>query len=555
MPLLEVVHPCFLSKRLFAGLLLQIEAMEVVDDSELAVNPLPDLLDHPEIAKEIRAIRSEYDLEKRLMVRQGLAPPAETSAIQPIDDQHPILDEDCEITSDQEEALEAQEGWGPTQSQQPSDSQLINENGSVPMMPESQEEDSVMASQPLETSHFSVETESSSQDAHFQKENIRQTFVQCDDLDSDEELSHDESQDQDLQETSKADEKRMELQGDSIQVPLFTSRSEDSVDHSHEDSELESTQRLDDPNVTLDVEDSEVNLPEEPCTQAPDSPYIDGTMPDLNSGESQYLADEDLNDEWHTQPNVDTLLFDLSSQAPEDVINDDVVVDDFVPRTPPGSTEQSNTSQPRESSLPGITSGANSDAIAEPEQSPSPLPDVESKRKRFETSEAEKDSQPSNSTEERAAFDAEADVIIEPEQPPTSLSPVRESKRKRIATSDVIRPAKVSRSSNFTDERRVTFSVDNTDKQTPLNNSRQKKKSQIQDQLSSVRSRSSSAAPAPIVPAFLLAKDRVVVKMPFEFPVWRKPDTSISPLIRPSKRYADLFPPLDMERIKRMLEE
>lgn len=469
-----------------------------MNTEKLIVNSLPDLLHHSEIDKEIQAILPKYKLETRLMERQGLVIPAEPSAVQPIDDQHPILDEDCEITSDQEEALEAQEGWGPTQSQQPSDSQLINDNGPVPMMLESQQEDS----QSLETSQFSGETESSSQDTHFQKENIREAFVQCDDTDSEEEqesqkIKHRAASQETLSKAEKSSSnKQTDLEGDAKQVPLFTARSDDIVDISHDEMGEE--------------EDSEAYFPEEPCTQAPDSPRMAASTsqhdPDMNASESQYMADEGMDEDWHTQPSDDTLLFNLSSQAPEDmVVVDEVAVDDFVPQTPPPGTvrtvEQPSSTQPHDPSSDEITPTAQDDAIAEPEPQPSRSP-----------------------------------------------SPVAESKKKRVATSGAVRPTKAQR---------VTFSVQETDKQPPSNKSRQKKTSRAQDQPNNVRSRPAPApgAPAPTVPAFLLNKDRVVVEMPYEFPQWRKPDPALGPMARPSRRYADLYPPLDMEEIKQMIAD
>lgn len=53
-----------------------------------------------------------------------------------------------------------------------------------------------------------------------------------------------------------------------------------------------------------------------------------------------------------------------------------------------------------------------------------------------------------------------------------------------------------------------------------------------------------------IVPAFLLDPNREVVEIPHEFPIWKKPP----PGTRPSIRYADMYPPLDMEKIKEMIK-
>ncbi|KUF92554.1 hypothetical protein AM587_10011005 [Phytophthora nicotianae] len=114
-----------------ARVYLWIDALAIVEDNELAVQPHPEVYSHPLVEERLQTL-SDTELEKQLMINQGL-PPLTTAASDRFDDDRPLLEEDCVIPEDQEQELEEQDEWGPpptTSKQQPTDSQLIEENGS-----------------------------------------------------------------------------------------------------------------------------------------------------------------------------------------------------------------------------------------------------------------------------------------------------------------------------------------------------------------------------------------------------------------------------------------
>ncbi|OWZ10299.1 hypothetical protein PHMEG_00016874 [Phytophthora megakarya] len=198
---------------------LWVDALAIVEDNELAVQPHPEVYSHP-LVKERLQMLNDAELEKQLMIHQGL-PPLRVVQSDRFDDDRPLLEEDCVIPEDQEKQLEEQTEWGPpTIGRQPTDSQLIDENGSVPM-PESQvvigptSQNKVQSTQESMTSSVtlsgnptvsdvSMESMTSSvtlsgnptvsdvsmesldsQRFQFQQENIRETFVVESDVESD----------------------------------------------------------------------------------------------------------------------------------------------------------------------------------------------------------------------------------------------------------------------------------------------------------------------------------------------------------------------------------
>ncbi|KAJ8550318.1 hypothetical protein ON010_g10751 [Phytophthora cinnamomi] len=148
------------------------------------------------------------------MIHQGL-PPLRADGDR-FDDDRSLREEDCVIPEDQEQQLEEQDDWGlpTTTGPQPTDSELIEENGHVPM-PESQvvqgnaqsTQDSLASSGDLSvvlsahsstssvtlpgnpsvtlSGEVSVDSTLDSPKFHFQQENIRETFVVGSDLESD----------------------------------------------------------------------------------------------------------------------------------------------------------------------------------------------------------------------------------------------------------------------------------------------------------------------------------------------------------------------------------
>ncbi|KAK1929035.1 hypothetical protein P3T76_015475 [Phytophthora citrophthora] len=172
-----------------APVYLWVDALAIVEENELAVQSLPEVYSNPLIVKRLKAL-SDAELEKQLMIHQGLLPLRAAEGDR-FDDERPLLDEDCVIPEDQEQQLEEQEEWGPPSAieHQPTDSQLIEENGAVPT-PESQ------LSGPMSPGKSSVslsgnslaplsdESSLDSQRFQFQQENIQETFVAGSDLES-----------------------------------------------------------------------------------------------------------------------------------------------------------------------------------------------------------------------------------------------------------------------------------------------------------------------------------------------------------------------------------
>ncbi|KAF1777236.1 hypothetical protein GQ600_17862 [Phytophthora cactorum] len=195
-----------------ARVYLWVDALAIVEDNELAVQPLPEVYSHPLVEERLQAL-SDAELEKQLMINQGL-PPLGAAVSDRFDDDRPLLEEDCVIPEDQEQELEEQDEWGPptTIERQPTDSELIEENGSVPM-PGSQvvrgsvsTQDSMASSGNLSVTlsgnpsvSLSGESSLDSQRFQFQQEDIRETFVAGRDVES----SDTEDQDDELEETKK----------------------------------------------------------------------------------------------------------------------------------------------------------------------------------------------------------------------------------------------------------------------------------------------------------------------------------------------------------------
>ncbi|KAG2802811.1 hypothetical protein PC116_g23327 [Phytophthora cactorum] len=196
-----------------ARVYLWVDALAIVEDNELAVQPLPEVYSHPLVEERLQAL-SDAELEKQLMINQGL-PPLGAAVSDRFDDDRPLLEEDCVIPEDQEQELEEQDEWGPptTIERQPTDSELIEENGSVPM-PGSQvvrgavsTQDSMASSGNLSVTlsgnpsvSLSGESSLDSQRFQFQQEDIRETFVAGSDVES----SDTEDQDDELEETKKS---------------------------------------------------------------------------------------------------------------------------------------------------------------------------------------------------------------------------------------------------------------------------------------------------------------------------------------------------------------
>ncbi|KAF1790071.1 hypothetical protein GQ600_21873 [Phytophthora cactorum] len=161
-----------------ARVYLWVDALAIVEDNELAVQPLPEVYSHPLVEERLQAL-SDAELEKQLMINQGLPPLG---------------------AADQEQELEEQDEWGPptTIERQPTDSELIEENGSVPM-PGSQVVRGSVSTQDSMASSGNLSSSLDSQRFQFQQEDIRETFVAGRDVES----SDTEDQDDELEETKK----------------------------------------------------------------------------------------------------------------------------------------------------------------------------------------------------------------------------------------------------------------------------------------------------------------------------------------------------------------
>ncbi|KAF4144239.1 hypothetical protein GN958_ATG06560 [Phytophthora infestans] len=180
-----------------ARVYLWVDALAIVEDNELAVQPHPGVYSHPLVEERLKSL-SDSELEKQLMINQGLYP-LKTTTSDRFDDDRPLLDEDCVIPEDQEQELEEQDEWGPPTAleRQPTDSELIEENGTVPI-PESQvvrgpvsTQDSTVSSRNLSVTlsgnpsvSLSGESSLDGQRFQFQQENILETFVPGSDVES-----------------------------------------------------------------------------------------------------------------------------------------------------------------------------------------------------------------------------------------------------------------------------------------------------------------------------------------------------------------------------------
>eukprot|EP00644_Phytophthora_capsici_P017970 jgi/Phyca11/17112/fgenesh1_pg.PHYCAscaffold_25_\ len=179
-----------------APVYLYVDALAIVEENELAVQSLPEVYSNSLVAERLNAL-SDAELEKQLMIHQGLLPLRAAEGDR-FDDERPLLDEDCVIPEDQEQELEEQDEWGVPSpvGHQPTDSQLIEENGTVPM-PESQLSGPASPGKSSVTlsgnslAPLSDESLLDSQKFQFQQENIQETFVAGSDLES---SSEDEGQ-------------------------------------------------------------------------------------------------------------------------------------------------------------------------------------------------------------------------------------------------------------------------------------------------------------------------------------------------------------------------
>ncbi|KAG7389149.1 hypothetical protein PHYBOEH_007564 [Phytophthora boehmeriae] len=216
-----------------ARVYLWVDALSVVDDNELAVNPQPDVYSNVLVKERLQQL-TDAELEKVLMAQQSLpAVGGDAEAGGHFGDDRPLMEEDCVISADQEQELEEQEGWGPqaTGERQPTDSELIEENGCVSMSQsqvfgETQSQThrplpvdlSATLTEPLSQTQCSVSADLSatlsesvdvtptldSQKYPFQQENIRETFV----IDSGSDTENEED-DEDAEESDEATKKMM----------------------------------------------------------------------------------------------------------------------------------------------------------------------------------------------------------------------------------------------------------------------------------------------------------------------------------------------------------
>ncbi|KAL4155577.1 hypothetical protein PRNP1_007685 [Phytophthora ramorum] len=182
-----------------ARVYLYVDALAIVEENDLAADPKPDVYNHSQVAERLQTL-SAAELEKQLMIHQGL-PPLRAAERDRFDDECPLLDEDCIIPEEQEQELEQQEEWGApsTVDRQLTDSELIDENGSVPML-ESQvvrgpaSPDKVHSTQDSVTlsgnpsvgmsDEASINSSLDSQRYPFQQEDIQDTFVVGSDLEN-----------------------------------------------------------------------------------------------------------------------------------------------------------------------------------------------------------------------------------------------------------------------------------------------------------------------------------------------------------------------------------
>ncbi|KAL4171399.1 hypothetical protein KRP22_009494 [Phytophthora ramorum] len=150
-----------------ARVYLYVDALAIVEENDLAADPKPDVYNHSQVAERLQTL-SAAELEKQLMIHQGL-PPLRAAERDRFDDE------------------------------QLTDSELIDENGSVPML-ESQvvrgpaSPDKVHSTQDSVTlsgnpsvgmsDEASINSSLDSQRYPFQQEDIKDTFVVGSDLEN-----------------------------------------------------------------------------------------------------------------------------------------------------------------------------------------------------------------------------------------------------------------------------------------------------------------------------------------------------------------------------------
>ncbi|CAH0473837.1 unnamed protein product [Peronospora belbahrii] len=117
-----------------ARVYLWIDSVAIVEDNELAVTPLPRVDTHPLVAERLEKL-NDLELEKQLMITQGLLPLQTINNGSMFHDDRPLVEEDCVIPEDQEQELEKQDEWGRPAiiARQVTDSELIEENGPMSM--------------------------------------------------------------------------------------------------------------------------------------------------------------------------------------------------------------------------------------------------------------------------------------------------------------------------------------------------------------------------------------------------------------------------------------
>ncbi|KAL3670543.1 hypothetical protein V7S43_004857 [Phytophthora oleae] len=223
-----------------APVYLWVDALAIVEENELAVQSLPEVYSNPLVAERLKAL-SDAELEKQLKIHQGLLP-LRAAEDDRFDDERPLLNEDCVIPEDQEQELEEQEKWGPPSAidHQPTDSQLIEENGTVPM-PDSQlcdpasSENASITLSGNSLAPLSDESSLDSQRFQFQQENIQQTFVAGSDLESSSE-DEDEERGGSKKSASTVTTSSSKQKTEPLQSPVHSSAIVDLTDDTPENS-------------------------------------------------------------------------------------------------------------------------------------------------------------------------------------------------------------------------------------------------------------------------------------------------------------------------------
>lgn len=200
---------------------LWVKDFIVIDDNELAVKACA----HVESNEQIKRLLGRLDLnqlDRLLMLRQGLETQENVLEVEQFNENNPLLDEDCVIPFDQEEILNALKSEWEGNGQAMTDSELIEENGTVPMSePQSEmwtsEHDTIheMGVDDAESEDESVE-EGQNKEEQFEHQDVAKGFILCEETESEEEIEEEDKLKEREDELMEGEDELMEGESASV---------------------------------------------------------------------------------------------------------------------------------------------------------------------------------------------------------------------------------------------------------------------------------------------------------------------------------------------------